>query len=143
MRTFAFSADVLEAIRHDRYHHPHPRVQQKMEVLWLKSHGLPHEEIAALADVSRRTVQRYLDEFAAGGLERLRRVPWQGPAAVLDTQAPALEDYFLQHPPHSAREAQAAIERLTGVQRGLTQVRAFLKKSRLPLAQGRNHPGQG
>jgi transposase len=134
MRTFTFNADVLDAIRHDRYHHPHPRVQQKMEVLWLKSHGLTHENIAALADVSRRTVQRYLDEFTAGGLERLRCVPWQGSAAELDTRVPALEDYFLQHPPHSAREAQAAIARLTGVQRGLTQVRAFLKKSRLALA---------
>ena len=46
-----------------------------MEVLWLKSHGLTHDEIAAYADVSRRTVQRYLDEYLEGGLSRLRRCP--------------------------------------------------------------------
>jgi hypothetical protein len=40
MRAFTFGPDVLAEIRHDRYHHPHPRVQRKMEVLWLKSQGL-------------------------------------------------------------------------------------------------------
>ena len=35
------------------------------------------------------------------------------------------------------------IEQQTGIRRGLTQVRAFLKKSPAPLAQDRDHPGQG
>ncbi len=128
MRTFTFGQEVLDAIRHERYHHPHPRVQQKMEVLWLKSHGLTHDDIARLADVSRRSVQRYLDEFADGGLGRVRRLPWRGKANELAAHQASLEDYFLEHPPRSAREAQAAIEEQTGVRRGLTQVRSFLKK---------------
>lgn len=128
MRHFTFTPATLAAIRHDRYHHPHPRVQQKMEVLWLKSRGCTHEDIARLAAVSRRSVQRYLDEFAAGGLERLRRLPWKGRPNELAARQASLEDYFVGHPPRSAREAQAAIEQQTGVRRGLTQVRAFLKK---------------
>jgi hypothetical protein len=40
----------------------------------------------------------------------------------------SLEDHFLEHPPRSAREAQEATERLTGIRRGLSQVRAFLRK---------------
>jgi transposase len=99
-----------------------------MEVLWLKSQGLTHEDIASLADVSRRSVQRYLDEFLAGGLERLRRIAWQGPASDLTPHQATLEEYFLENPPRSASEAQAVMERLTGVRRGLTQVRSFLKK---------------
>lgn len=66
MRHYSFSAETVAAIRHERYHHPHPRVQRKMEDLWLKSQGLTHAEIAALADVSPRSVQRYLDEFLQG-----------------------------------------------------------------------------
>jgi transposase len=128
MRRFTFTAEDLDAIRHERYHHPHPRVQQKMEVLWLKSQGLTHEDIARLAGVSRRSVQRYLDEFAQGGLGRLRQLPWKGRANDLAAHRASLEDYFLQNPPRSAREAQAAIEQQTGVRRGLTRVRAFLKK---------------
>jgi transposase len=128
MRDFTFTAEDLDTIRHDRYHHPHPRVQQKMEVLWLKRQGFTHEDIARLADVSRRSVQRYLDEFLAGGLEHVRRVPWKGKANELTAHQGSLEDYFVEHPPRSAREAQSAIERETGVRRGLTQVRVFLKK---------------
>lgn len=128
MRHFTFTPEDLAAIRHGRYHHPHPRVQQKLEVLWLKSQGLTHEAIARLADLSRRSVQRYLDEFTDGGLARIRRLPWKGQANELAAHQASLEDYFLEHPPRSTREAQAAIERQTGVQRSLTQVRAFLKK---------------
>lgn len=129
MRCFTFRPDVLDQIRHDRYHHPHPRVQLKMEVLWLKSQGLTHAAIADLAGVSPRSVQRYLDEFEQGGLDLLRRVPWRGKHAELDDHRVALEDHFLQHPPRSTREAQQASAAITGVHRGLTQVRAFLKKN--------------
>lgn len=128
MRVFTFNTEVLAAIRHERYHHPHPRVQRKMEVLWLKSQGLTHDDIANFADVSPRSVQRYLNEFSQGGLERIRRLDWQGTRSELDNHRQSLEDYFLEHPPHSTRQAQQAIERLTGVRRGLTQVRVFLKK---------------
>ena len=128
MREFVFSEEVLAEIRHERYQHPHPRVQRKMEVLWLKSRGLTHADIAEFADVSPRSVQRYLDEFLQGGLERVRRLGWQGKPCDLDEHQQSLEDHFLEHPPRSAREAQEAIERLTGIRRGLSQVRAFLKK---------------
>jgi transposase len=128
MRRFTFTSEDLDAIRHERYHHPHPRVQQKLEVVWLKSQGFTHEDIARLAGVSRRSVQRYLDEFADGGLERLRRLPWKGKANELATHQASLEDHFRQNPPRSTREARAAIEQQTGVRRGLTQTRIFLKK---------------
>jgi transposase len=128
MRLFTFGEEILAEIRQDRYHHPHPRVQRKMEVLWLKSRGLTHAAIAELADVSPRSVQRYLDEFAEGGLQRVRHLGWAGKHGELDDHQASLEDYFIENPPRSAREAQQAIERLTGIRRGLSQVRAFLKK---------------
>lgn len=128
MREFTFPADVLAAIRRDRYHHPHPRVQQKMEVLWLKSQHVSHTDIARLAGLSRRTVQRYLDAYLDGGLDCLRRLEWKGKPNTLDPYRDDLESYFLDHPPRSAREARDVIEQLTGVRRGLTRVRAFLKK---------------
>jgi DNA-binding NarL/FixJ family response regulator len=66
MREFTFSDEDRKAIDDDRYRHPHPHVQRKMEVLWLKSHGLPHQRIADLAGVSLRTVQRYLNQYLEG-----------------------------------------------------------------------------
>ena len=127
MRTIIFTADDRQALAHDRYYHPDPRVQRTMEVLWLKSHGLPHDQIATYADVSPRTVQRYLDEYLEGGLPQLRRCRWHHPQGVLVKHESSLEESFRKHPPRSAKQAQAVIEQQTGIRRGLTQVRHFLK----------------
>jgi len=128
MRDFTFSSEVLDILRHERYHHPHPRVQQKMEVIWLKSQGLTHDDIARLAGLSRRSVQRYLDEYLDGGIDRLYEVRWKGKHGPLDDYRTTLEEYVVEHPPRTVREARDAIERLTGIRRSLTQVRVFLKK---------------
>src|SRR5262245_24785729 len=127
MRIITFTADDRNALAHDRYHHPDPRVQRKMEVLWLKSHGLDHDQIAAYADVSRRTVQRYLDQYLEGGLPRLRRCRRHRPHSALAEHQGSLEEYFLKHPVRSAKQARAVIEQRTGIRRGLSQVRHFLK----------------
>jgi transposase len=127
MREFTFSDEDLKALDHRRYHHPHPRVQRKMEVLWLKSHGLPHRQIAELAGVSLRTTQRYLDEYFEGGLKLVCRIRWRGPKTVLLSHERSLEEYFWDHPPRSTKEAAKVIFEQAGVRRGLTQVRAFLK----------------
>jgi transposase len=127
MRTISFTSDDRRALAHDRYHHPDPRVQRKMEVLWLKSHGLGHDDIATYADVSRRTVQRYLDEYLEGGLPRLRQGHWHQPQSALVEHQSSLEEYFLKHPVRSAKQARAIIEQRTGVRRSLSQVRHFLK----------------
>jgi transposase len=127
MRTITFTPEDRQDLAHDRYHHPDPRVQRKMEVVWLKSHGLNHDSIATYADVSRRTVQRYLDEYLEGGLPRLRRCPGNHPQSVLVDHEASLEEHSQKHPPRSTKQARAIIEQHTGVRRGLSQVRHFLK----------------
>jgi transposase len=127
MRNITFSADDRRALAHDRFHHPDPRVQRKVEVLWLKSHSLAHDRIAAYADVSRRTVQRYLDEYLEGGLQRLCRGRSHPSRAALIEHEISLEEHFEAHPVRSAKQARSIIEQRTGIRRGLTQVRHFLK----------------
>src|SRR5512142_1201675 len=127
MRIITFTAEDRRTLAHDRYHHPDPRVQCKMEVLWLKSHGLGHGPIAAYADVSRRTVQCSLDQYLEGGLPRLRRCRWHHPHSALAEHQGSLEEYFREHPVRSAKQARAIIAQQTGVRRGLSQVRHFLK----------------
>jgi transposase len=129
MRIITFTPDDRRALAHDRYHCPDPRVQREMEVLRLKSHGLNHDDIAAAADadVSRRTVQRYLDEYLEGGLSRLRRCRRHQPRSISVEHEDSLEAYFQKHPPRSARQARAVIAEQTGIRRGLSQVRPFLE----------------
>jgi transposase len=127
MRNIIFTADDRRALAHYRFHHPEPRVQRKVEVLWLKSHGLSHDQIGAYADVSRRTVQRYLDEYLEGGLQRLCRGTRSRPRTALVEHEVSLEEHFEKHPVRSIKQARAVIEQRTGIRRGLTQVRHFLK----------------
>jgi transposase len=125
--TYSFPEAVAEAIAHDRYHHPDPRVQQRMEILWLKSHNEPHWRIAELARVSRSTVQRTLRIYAAKGLDGVRSFGWKGQPGALAPHAATIEAAFREHPPHTAHEAARRIEELTGVRRNVSRVRAFLK----------------
>jgi transposase len=129
MRRFEFTDEQRNAIAHERFYHPNPRVQQRMEVLWLKHHGETHERIAQLADVSRRTVQRVLDLFAEGGLEALRQFHEQGRANALNPHRASLEAEFRERPPKVVAEACDRIEQLTGVRRQPTQVRHFLRET--------------
>jgi hypothetical protein len=40
-----FTPEQIDALHHERFHHPHPRVQQKIEAVYLKSQGLLHQDI--------------------------------------------------------------------------------------------------
>lgn len=128
MRALTFSEADLERIAYDRYHYPDPHVQRHMEVLWLLHHGETHERTATLAGVSRSSVHRCLTDYLKAGLELLRRCPHKGSVSPLDEQQASLEEYFDQHPPQTVKAAQQVIAQRTGIRRGLTQVRRFLKR---------------
>jgi transposase len=64
-----FNPEQIDALHHERFHHPHPRVQLKMEAVYLKSQGLPHHEICRLARISENTLRTYLRQFQEGGVE--------------------------------------------------------------------------
>src|SRR3954470_501453 len=122
-----FTPEQIDALHHERFHHPHPRVQLKMEAVYLKSQGLSHHDICQLVRISENTLRSYLRQFQDGGVERLKRTDWAGTESELDEHRETLEDHFRNHPPRSTAEAAAEIERLTGIRRGPTQVRKFLK----------------
>jgi len=54
-----FTSEIIEEINYERYHHPVPLVQRRMEVLWLKSNGVSHALIAQLGRISENTMREY------------------------------------------------------------------------------------
>jgi len=116
-----------KALDYERYHHPHPLVQRKMEVVWLKSQGKAAQEISQLANVGVSTAYRYLAEYRAGGLESIKQVNLYRPQSELVGQQRTIEADFRAHPPATMKEAAHRIEQLTGIKRGPTQVRQFLQ----------------
>ena len=124
-----FTPEIQAALQEERYHHPVPLVQRRMEALWLKSHGLPHRQIATLTGVSENTLRAYFRLYAAGGLDQLKVVQFHRPESALQAHATSLEAHFQAHPPATIKAAQQAIATLTGIRRSASQVRVFLKKN--------------
>lgn len=125
--TYSFPEAVVEAIARERYGHPDPRVQERMEILWLKTKNESHGRIAELANVSRSTVQRTLRIYATKGLDGIRSFGWKGQPSALTPHAATIEEEFRQHPPHTVHEAARRIEEFTGVRRRASRVRKFLR----------------
>jgi len=123
-----FAEAEVQQLHYERYHHPHPRVQMKMEALYLKAKGLPHGLIADYVGVCENTLRTYLREYQTGGIAGVKQVNFHRPTSALEPHRPTLEDYFADHPSATIAEAAEAIERLTGIRRQPTQVRVFLRK---------------
>ena len=123
-----FTEGDIKALNYERYHHPHPRVQRKMEALWLKSQGEPHNKIAQLTGISINVVTQYIKEYKAGGIEKLKELNFYRPESKLNEHKQTIEDYFRVHPPATIKEAMNTIEKLTGLKRSEKQVMKFLKK---------------
>lgn len=68
-----FSVEEVDALDLERYHHPDPKVQKKMEALYLKSQQLAHQDICRLCRISELTLVAYLKQYQAGGLEQLKK----------------------------------------------------------------------
>jgi transposase len=100
-----------------------------MEALWLKSHGLPHGQIAQLVNITENTLRDYFQLYLEGGVERVKEGAIQGPRSALQEHSASLEAYFRAHPPATIKEAPHEIEALTGIKRRETQVREYLKKN--------------
>src|SRR5262249_59072123 len=74
-----FSEQEKRALDYERYHHPHPHVQRKMEALWLKSQKLPHKDICRFTGISKHTLCTYLQAYKQGGLEKLKKIKFYKP----------------------------------------------------------------
>ena len=133
MLKLEFTEEIIEELAYERYHHPHPRVQRKMSVVYLKSQELAHKDIKRLERISENTLLGYLREYQEGGVERLKEIHFHSQVSELEQHRATLEAYFREHPPASVKEATAKIEELTGIKRSNGRVRIFMRKIGLEL----------
>jgi hypothetical protein len=64
MLTIDFSAADLSALQYWRCHHPDPRAQVRMEVLYLRRQGVANRDIPRLCDISKASFHCYLTAYA-------------------------------------------------------------------------------
>lgn len=107
--------------------HPNRHVRRRMMALWLLECGVTREKAARIAGVGRATVQRWVAAYRDGGLDGLRRWEVQGPESELAAYRKQIIEMFTQQPASTVAEAAERIFQKTGLRRGPTQVRKFLK----------------
>lgn len=108
MLKLTFTEEAIKELDYQRYHHPHPRVQRKMEALLLKARGLPHHQIATCVGVCENTLRSYPEQYQTGGIEALKRREFYQPTSELECHHQTLEAYFKAHLRASQRRSSAS-----------------------------------
>ena len=142
MITIKFTESEVEQLKQERFNHPSPKVQLKMEVLYLKSKGLSHNQICDVCAVTRATLASYLKSYITGGIEELKQLNYRGRENEMLKCSASIEEYFTQNPPRSLKEARAKIEEITGIRRSLPQIWKFFKKIKFKYRKVHAVPGQ-
>ena len=134
-KRFDFSPEVVEEINYQRYNHLAPIVQRRMDAVRLKAYGMLHKQIAEIIGITENTLRDYFELYEQGGLEKLKELHYYQPESELKEHIVSLEAYFREHPPATIKQAQHAVEIITGVRRSETQIREFLKKNSISVAE--------
>ncbi len=111
-----------------RYRHPSRIVRRRLTILHFKCLNRTHGEIAKLAGASSTMVATVLKLYAEKGLEGVEKFDHFVPVSNLEMHREAILKHFQKVPPATAKEAAASIQKLTGIQKGVTQTKQFLHK---------------
>lgn len=142
MITIKFTESEIEQLKQERFNHPSPRVQLKMEALYLKSKGLSHNQICDVCGVTRATLASYFKSYISGGIEDLKQLNYRGRENEMLQRSASIEEYFTNNPPRSLKEARSKIEEITGIRRSLPQVWKFFRKIKFKYRKVHAVPGQ-
>jgi transposase len=129
-----------QVVNEERTSHPNPRVREKMLVLWLLHNGVTRQKAAEIARIGRATVQRYVAAFRDGGLDGLRHWNPNRPVSEMASYRELIRESFEKQPVCTMAEACERIFQLTGLRRGPSQVRKFLKAMGLKWQRTRAIP---
>jgi transposase len=127
MIKITFREADIAALRYWRLQHPDPRLQVRMEALYLRGQGVANGDIPRRCGIANASVHRYLKAYATGGLEPLKHLEPRQPRSALHQHRATRDAECRQRPPATVAEAATRIETLTGIARKPTPVRQFLK----------------
>ena len=134
-KQFEFSPEIVEEINYQRYNHLVPLVQRRMDAIRFKAFGMLHKDIAEIIGITENTLRDYFELYEQGGIEKLKEIHYYRPESELKEHIVSLEAYFREHLPATIKQAQHEVEVITGVVRSETQIREFLKKNSISVAE--------
>ena len=79
----SFTQKVTKNLHYQLLRHKHPRVRQRMFVVYLKSLRLPNNQIEKITILTGNTVRSYINAFQKGGIEKLKKINFYQPESEL------------------------------------------------------------
>ena len=104
------------------------RVAKQIIYVILLVFQVERKKIRDILGASDVTLCKYGAALKSENLESIFEQDYNRPQSELEIHREQIEQMFENAPPATRREAALAIEELTGIKRGLTQVGKFLKK---------------
>ena len=111
------------------------RVAKQIVYVILLVFNVERKTIRDVLGASDVTLCKYSAAIKGENLESIFEQEYNRPQSGLEAYRGQIEQMFESNPPATRREAALAIEKLTGMKRGLTQIGKFLKKGGSKAAQ--------
>lgn len=105
MLTLNISKADIERTKYERLHNPLASVRKRMDVLYWTSQGNSRAKVSDISGVHRNSIVTYIKRYQEGGLNQLLSFRYKGPESRLSEHRMTLEEYFIVHPPRTAKQA--------------------------------------
>lgn len=133
----------IHRLKYERYYYPCPTVQKRIHAVYMKvMTGLSNTMIGELTGLHRHWVRHWIQVYQAGGFEALCQFNYGTNKSELENHSQSILSSFTERPPMTANEAKARIEKLTGISRSPSQVRAFMNRHGLRYLQTGHIPAK-
>jgi transposase len=126
------SETEIKRLNYERFHYPCPIVQKRIHAVYMKATSkLTNAEVGKFAELHRHTVGKWMHAYKQGGFEALCQFNYGTNKSTLENHSDSILKSFSERPPMNSNEAKVRIEEMTGISRGPSQVRAFMKRHKL------------
>ena len=123
------SAEEIRELNYKRFREKSPIIQKRLHAIYLKSvMGLSNSYIGKMLDAHRNSVDAWIRIYQEERLEGLCILRYRSPRSEMEEYAEVIKSSFSESLIQTTKEFSYKIYELTGVSRGLTQVRKFIKK---------------
>jgi transposase len=126
MLKYSYTDRERDELRRHRFQYSR-RVNVRFEVVLLHSCGSMPYEIAHITGLHVKTIRKYINWYASGGIEKLSTIGQYRPKSQLEKYREQITAAFNEQPPTTSTEAASRIEEMTGVQLSPRAVRDFLR----------------
>ncbi len=131
MRTINLSSSETEKLNYERYYYPYPIVQKRIHAVYLKATlSKSDKEIGRIVDLHRNVVAYWTKIYIEHGFDALCKIEYCNKnKSQLELFSDSIVSSFEKNPPFKVSEAMSRIEKMTGIKRGLSQIRNFLRRN--------------